>query len=143
MGAILGLDYGKRRIGIAVSDPGRSLASAWGCHREPEDGSVFVFLERIVGERGVDLVVVGLPLTADGAEGEMATRVRSFATKLTEKLGLPVELVDERYSSQEADRWLQAGGRRRRPKGERDAVAAELILQQYLDRRDVADRRDD
>ncbi|MBU1676274.1 Holliday junction resolvase RuvX, partial [bacterium] len=87
--------------------------------------------------------VVGLPLTADGREGEMAAAARRFAGRLDAEFGLPVHLVDERFSSQEADAWLRAasrraGGRRAksaRSRGERDEIAAELILQQYLDAR--------
>ncbi|HPF34116.1 MAG TPA: Holliday junction resolvase RuvX [Candidatus Krumholzibacteria bacterium] len=130
MGSVLGLDYGTRRIGIAGSDPTRLIASALGCHREPEDGSVLARLRDLIRERDVDTVVVGLPLTADGRRGPIAERAERFAARLREEFGLPVVLVDERYSSQEADRWL-AG--RRRPKGERDAAAAALILQQFLD----------
>lgn len=130
MGSVLGLDYGTRRIGIAGSDSTRLIATALGCHREPEDGSVLAHLARLVRERDVDTFVVGLPLTADGRSGPIADRARRFAERLEQEFGLPVVLVDERYSSQEADRWL-AG--RRRAKGERDAAAAALILQQFLD----------
>jgi putative Holliday junction resolvase len=135
MAAVMGLDYGKRRIGIAVSDPDGVIASAVGCHRTPEDGAVAPFLTRIIAERGVGEIVVGLPLTADGRETDIARRARSMADHLRTTLDLPVHLADERFSSQEADRWLRQGGRRRRDKGERDAVAAELILQQFLDSR--------
>ena len=135
MAAVMGLDYGKRRIGIAVSDPGGTIASAFGCHRTPEDGSVAQFLAPIIEARGVEEIVVGLPLTADGREQDIARRARAMAEHLRTTLDLPVHLVDERFSSQEADRWLRQGGRRRRDKGERDAVAAELILQQFLDSR--------
>lgn len=130
MGSVLGLDYGTRRIGIAGSDPTRLIAGALGCHREPEDGSVLEQLRTLIRERDVDTIVVGLPLTADGRRGDIAARAERFALRLRAEFGLPVHLVDERYSSQEADRWL-AG--RRRAKGERDAAAAALILQQYLD----------
>lgn len=135
MAAVMGLDYGKRRIGIAVSDPSGTIASALGCHRTPEDGAVAPFLAAIIAEREVTEIVVGLPLTADGREEDIARRARAMADHLHKTLALPVHLADERYSSQEADRWLRQGGRRGRDKGERDAVAAELILQQYLDGR--------
>jgi len=143
MGVVLGLDYGQRRIGLALSDATGTLASGVGCHSTPDDGSILKHIEGLVRERGVEAIVVGLPLTADGREGEMAVAARRFAERLAGAFGLPVHLVDERYSSQEADRWLRApprgaGDRRRRGarvKGERDEVAAELILQQYLDAR--------
>ena len=134
MCVVLGLDYGLRRIGLAVCDPTGTLATAVGCHDARDDGSVLARLRELIDERGVAEIVVGLPLTADGREGDLAVHARRFAARLEEAFALPVHLVDERYSSQEADVWLGAS-RRRRAKGERDAVAAELILQQYLDAR--------
>ena len=131
MPACLGLDYGLRRIGAAANDAGSSLALALGTHVEGRDGSVFTWLADLVAARGIERVVVGLPLTADGREAELAVRAREFAAKLGARLGLEVVLWDERYSSQEADRWV-AGARRPEP-GARDAVAAAIILQSYLD----------
>ena len=137
MAVVLGLDYGLRRVGLAVSDPTGTLASGVGCHSSPQDGSILDRLRDLIRERAVERIVVGLPLTADGREGEMAQKARRFAERLVEAFALPVHLVDERYSSQEADAWLRIAnrrpGRRRKPKGERDEIAAELILQQYLD----------
>ncbi|MDO9170622.1 MAG: Holliday junction resolvase RuvX [bacterium] len=132
MGAVLALDYGTSRIGIAVSDPTRTLATAVTVHRAGRDGPVAAFVAALVRERGVDQLVVGLPLTADGRLGEIAERAKRFAGKLGEDLGLPVALVDERYTTQEAERLLRGPGRRRGRESP-DAVAAELILQQYLD----------
>ncbi len=126
----LGLDYGTRRTGIALSDPTATIARAYGFHLEPDDGSIFKMLRAIITDHGVKVVVMGLPLTADGREADMAQKVRRFESRLAQELQLPIHLVDERFSSKEADRWL---GKKRRTKGERDAVAAELILQQYLD----------
>lgn len=132
MGAVLALDYGTSRIGIAISDPTRTLATAVTVHRAGRDGPVAAFVAALVRERGVDQLVVGLPLTADGRLGEIAERAKRFAGKLGEDLGLPVALVDERYTTQEAERLLRGPGRRRGRESP-DAVAAELILQQYLD----------
>jgi len=149
----LGIDHGTRRVGIAVSDPDAAFAFALETHVEGRDGSVLEHLARLVRERGAEAVIVGLPLTADGREGESAVRARRFAERLRTALPVPVELWDERYSSQEADRFLQARrgrgrdqsergkcerGKCERDKGERDAVAAELILQGWLDRRTAA-----
>lgn len=131
MTAFLGLDYGKRRIGVAVGDDARGIAFAVGTHREGKDGSVFDYLGPIVAERGIETVVVGLPLRSDGSEGEIAQAVRVFAGHLEERLHLPVILWDERFSSSEADRWLV--DKKRRAKEDRDALAAEIILQSYLD----------
>ncbi len=135
MTVIIGIDYGRRRVGLAVSDPTGTLASAVGTHRTPEDGSAVDAIARLAVERDAAAVVVGLPLTEKGEAGELAELARAFADRIREATGLPVHLLDERYSSREASAWLNMGGRRRRPKGSIDAVAAEIILQRYLDAR--------
>ncbi len=127
----LGLDYGLRRTGLALGYLDRCLAFALGTHVEGTDGSIFQMLRQIIEERGVTSIVVGLPLQSDGAEGEMACRVRAFAKKLEAQFSLPLVLWDERYSSQEADRWLTT--KRKVAKEDRDALAAEIILQSYLE----------
>jgi len=131
MPCYLGLDYGIRRIGLAVSNPEATLAFAAGTHVEGRDGSVLARLAELVDERDVVALVLGLPLTADGSEGDMTRRVRKFALRLEEEFHLEVILWDERFSSVEADRWL--AGTVRREKEDRDTVAAQIILQSYLD----------
>lgn len=131
MTAYLGIDYGKRRIGVAAGDDQRHLAFSLGTHVEGRDGSVLKYLADIASEREIQTVVVGLPLTADGALGEMAEAAQSFARLLEERLQLAVVLWDERYSSAEADRWLVA--KKQVSKEDRDALAAQIILQSYLD----------
>lgn len=131
MSKYLGLDYGLRRIGVAASDDSNAFAFALGTHVEGRDGSIFLYLGEIIKERGCQVVVIGLPLTADGREMEMARKTRKFAGLLEQKMGLPTILWDERFSSQEADRWLQT--KRKQQKEDRDALAAEIILQSYLD----------
>lgn len=136
MAVYLGLDYGKRRIGVAAGDDERSLAFAVATHVEGRDGSVLDFLRKLALERGAATLVVGLPLTADGQEGEMAQAARRFAGLLEDRLGLEVVLWDERFSSAEADRWLVVRKQtvnRHAAKEDRDALAAEIILQSYLD----------
>jgi putative Holliday junction resolvase len=132
---LLGIDYGPARIGIAVSDPTGTIATALGTHRAGADGSIIAHLQELIRARGIRGLVLGLPLTTEGAEGEMARRVRAFGERLAGETGLPVFYEDERFSSREATGLLRLGGRRRRPREEIDAVAAELILQQHLDRR--------
>ncbi|MFO7654434.1 MAG: Holliday junction resolvase RuvX [Candidatus Krumholzibacteriia bacterium] len=135
MAPVLGIDYGVRRIGIAVSDPTDTLATAVGTHHEGRDGSVLALLRGLVAERGVTEVVVGWPLTTGGEVGDMARRAARFADRLREELELPVVLADERFSSAEAAARLRETGRRRAPRGTVDAAAAEIILQQHLDQR--------
>ena len=132
MSCYLGLDYGLRRIGIAVSDPDGKLAFALETHVEGRDGSILKRLAELVQQRSVTGIVVGLPLTTSGRKGTMADRVSRFAARLEKEFSVEVILWDERYSSAEADRWLAL--RDRPAKEERDALAAQIILQSYLDR---------
>lgn len=136
MSQCIGLDYGLRRTGLAVGDTVHRLAMAHCAHVEGRDGSLLEAVRNLAQERGADTVVVGLPLTADGREGDMAVRVRRFAGILARETELQVELWDERFSSVEADRWLV--GRPGVQKGDRDAVAAAIILQSWLDRSEQA-----
>lgn len=132
MPVFMGLDYGTRRIGIAVSDADGRLAFAVGTHTEGRDGSILTRLRALIADRQVTEIVVGLPLTADGREADSAAQARRFAGVVAEALALPVHLLDERYSSQEAERVL-AG--RKRPREAVDALAAEIVLQSFLDAR--------
>ncbi|MBD3220165.1 Holliday junction resolvase RuvX [bacterium] len=133
MPVLIGLDYGVRRIGIAISDTGGRLALPVGVHVEGRDGSVIARLDELARSRGATGVVVGLPLRTDGGEGDIAARARRFAGRLGEELGLPVTLIDERYSSRSAEQAIAARGRPAR-RGEVDDVAAQIILQDHLDR---------
>lgn len=132
MPVYLALDYGERRVGIAVSDEAGSFAFGLETHVTGRDGSLLERLRVLIADRGVRALVVGLPLTADGREALMAGKARVFAARLQEEFGLDIILWDERFTSQEADRWL--AGRKRKRREDRDLMAAELILQGYLDR---------
>lgn len=131
MTGYLGIDYGKRRIGVATGDDQQFLAFALGTHVEGKDGSVLDFLRNLASERDIQTVVVGLPLTADGRSGEMAAAAKKFAGLLEQRLGMSTIMWDERFSSAEADRWLAA--KKQSTKEDRDALAAQIILQSYLD----------
>lgn len=132
MPVLIGLDYGSRRIGIAVSDPTGRIALAVGLHVTGRDGSIIARLRGLIREHGAGGLVVGLPLTADGRETGMAARVRRFASRLQSELGLPVALHDERLTSREAAGWIALRGKPAR-RGEVDPVAAQIILQNHLD----------
>ncbi|MGH8875323.1 MAG: Holliday junction resolvase RuvX, partial [Acidimicrobiia bacterium] len=91
---------------------------------------------RMVSEHEVELIVVGLPVTLSGGEGESAGGARRLAARVSEATGLPVELVDERFTTHTAERaMLAAGEKRRRRRADLDKVAAAVILQHYLDGR--------
>lgn len=128
---LLGLDYGLRRVGAAWGTSAEGLAFAVGTHVEGRDGSIFAWLDDLIAAHDITEVVVGLPLTADGRESDIALRARKFADRLADHTGLPVTLWDERFSSAEADRWLAV--RKSPSKEDRDALAAAIILQSYLD----------
>ena len=132
---VLGLDIGDRRIGVAISDETGAVAQGRGVFlRRGEDQDLSYFADLCRRER-VGVIVVGLPLNMDGSEGKQAAKVRAFAAALAERTGLPVEFLDERLTTAEADRVLkEAGLRERKRRKVRDELAAVLILQAWLDR---------
>lgn len=129
---VLAIDPGERRTGIAACDPTGMLASPVCTHDRRRDGSLLELLARLVSERGAERLLVGLPRTAGGGEGSQAVHARQLATKIADHIDIPVELVDERFSTAEASRLLQG---RRHERGDRDALAAALVLQGWLDGR--------
>lgn len=134
MGRLLGLDLGERRIGLAVSDETGTIASALGVYTRRSVEGDLDYLRKLVEREGIERVVVGLPLNMDGSLGPKAKEAQAFKRRLEEALKLPVELFDERLTTQEAERvLLEADLSRKRRKGVRDQLAAVLILQGYLD----------
>ncbi len=131
--AIAALDLGKRRIGIAIADNEGLAVHAIGAL---ERRSVVRDLESIrarLVEFEVSLVIVGLPLNMDGSTGPAARAAETFAARLREACGLPVDLFDERLSSFEAEERLrESSGKHVRDKGRIDAVAASVILESWL-----------
>jgi putative Holliday junction resolvase len=134
MGRILGLDFGTRRVGAALSDPRRQIATPLEVHqRRDPAGDARHYLE-LVRAHDVDRIVIGLPLHTSGQAGTAAVLARHFGARLAELTGLPVVFQDERYTTSEAEETLIAAGlKRRRRKGLRDMLAAQILLQNYLD----------
>jgi putative holliday junction resolvase len=136
-GRVLGVDLGSRRIGLAVSDDERRVASALvvlprGGTREGDHSR----LAAMVAETGANLVVVGLPLSLSGGTGPAAQAVAAEVAELRLALSVPIECCDERFSTVIARRALVAGGRRPAARrGVVDKMAAAAILQTWLDRR--------
>ena len=141
MGRLIGIDYGTRRIGIAIADsrgiivtPAATLKASG-----TASGDAVLILEwaRQIDAAGI---IVGLPLNMDGSDSAQTKSARTVAEELRKRGALPVELWDERLSSFQADLFLDdADVRRSRRKGLRDAIAAQVILQSYLN----AQRGDD
>jgi putative Holliday junction resolvase len=135
--AILGIDFGSRRLGLAVSDESERIALPLPPMESAGVKKDLVALGSLVRERAVDRIVVGLPLGLDGRSGPQAEAARRFAKALQEGLALPVDLFDERFSSREADLALESTGRRGRKKKKAmiDSVAATVLLRTFLERR--------
>lgn len=140
---VLGIDYGLRRVGLALSDPTGTLASPWRMLERPpsEADTVRLIAEeasRLAREDdGLEAVVVGWPRRLDGSPTSQTPIVEAFARALGERLGVTVVLQDERLSSHEAESRLTERGHRdwRSRKKRLDAAAAAVILQDYLDHR--------
>lgn len=134
----MAVDFGERRIGVAISDPTRTIASPLTTlRRRPGKRPPWPELERLIAEHEVTELVFGLPLDLKGDEGAWAAEVRQAAESLARRTGLPVHWVDERMTSVLAERSVRALGLKRaeREQKERiDAAAAALILRQYLAR---------
>lgn len=146
---ILALDYGRERIGMAMASTEARLAEPLGTLQRINRNEDMRRLREIVREQGVKQIVVGLPLRLDGTRGEMAEEATRFAQRIRKQFGLPVEMVDERLTSWEAERLLEEqmgrishratqGTEKKRKREEKisvDAMAATVILRGYLEQK--------
>jgi putative Holliday junction resolvase len=133
-GRILAIDYGEARIGLAVSDPSRTIASPAGVivRRKGKRAPVAEIVRRAEALEA-RAFVIGLPLSDAGEEGPRAAEVRRLGAELARRTGLPVSFVDERYTTAAALRVVrELGGSVRGRKGDVDALAATILLQQAL-----------
>ena len=130
----MGVDYGGRRVGLALSDPLGITAQPLECIVRENDAQVAGELERLIQTHDIERVVVGLPVNLSGNDSPQTKRTRRFISRLRKNLGVKIETWDERLSSDEAERALiDMDVRRSRRNERRDIVAAQLILQGYLD----------
>lgn len=127
MGRILAIDYGERRVGIAVSDESGSFAHPRSAIENAGKKRFFEAIADLVRSEGIERIVVGLPLTLRGEVGKQAAGVQSVMHELEEVLSVPVEFEDERLTSSYADRF-------RGSSTDRDSIAAASILETYLER---------
>jgi putative holliday junction resolvase len=131
---VLAVDPGSKRVGVAVSDPSGTIAQAVATVPAEPQGTLAQRLARIAHEREAGRIVVGLPRRMDGSEGPEAKSARALAEELRHAAKLPVELVDERLTTAQAERaMIDAGSRRARRRESIDQVAATLLLQSHLD----------
>jgi putative Holliday junction resolvase len=133
MARILALDHGSARCGCAISDPSGTLATPVAAVDRPDSKKGLAALARLVEEKGVERVVVGLPLTLQGEQGDQALAARAFAERLERRLNVPVELHDERLTTRLAER---TGGA-----GDEDSRAAAHLLESYLARTSASAHR--
>ena len=133
-GALLGLDLGTQTIGVATCDAGWMFATPGKTMARGKFGADAAKFAELVKTRGIKGAVIGLPRNMDGSEGPRAQASRAYARNLAAKLGLPVLLWDERWSTQSAERDLIAQDASRRKRGEViDSHAAAVILQGAID----------
>jgi putative holliday junction resolvase len=123
---VLALDHGSARCGAAISDPSGTLATPLRAVERPDTKNGLAAVARLARESGAERIVVGLPLTLAGEEGEQALKARTFAERLAGKVSIPVALHDERMTTRLAER---TGGQ-----GDADSRAAAHLLESYLAR---------
>lgn len=134
MTCLLGIDYGSVRIGLAVSDPDRKIAFPLATYTRRNREQNVQYFRNVIAEQGASEIVIGLPIHLSGREGQKATEARAFGKWLHEATGLPVVFWDERFTTVEAENALLAAGlTNKRRKARRDRVAAQILLQSYLD----------
>ena len=134
--AALGLDVGRKRMGVAGCDGTGLIATGLTTIYRTSLAEDIRQLKEIIEEREVEILVIGLPYTLDGSIGSQAKKIQKFSNRISQILDLPIEYVDERLTSVEAETRLKALKKfSTRDKGAIDRQAAEIILQQWLDLR--------
>ena len=135
-GTVLAFDFGTRRIGVAIGETSTGIAHPLTTIGDASEGRRFEAIAALLQTWHPVALVVGLPTHADGSAHQMTVRAQRFGRQLEGRFGLPVAFCDERFTTQAATLSLHgAGGRARDRKAVRDQVAAQLILQAYLDQR--------
>ena len=133
-GRLLGIDYGSVRVGLAVSDAERRIASPLATYERRGRERDAAYFRELARAEEVGEIVLGLPVHGDGREGAKAAEARAFGRWLADVAGRPVVFWDERFTTVEAESFLRAAGlTQRRRKARRDRVAAQILLQSYLD----------
>jgi putative Holliday junction resolvase len=134
MGRIMSIDYGKKRVGIAVTDPDRIIATGL---TTVSSQDIFHFLEEYVSKENVDCIVVGEPVQMDNTKSEAAKYVDPFVTKLQKQFDyLEIKRMDERFTSKMAMQAMIDGGLKKKARQNKelvDTISATLILQSYLE----------
>jgi putative pre-16S rRNA nuclease len=141
-GRILAIDFGMRRMGLAVSDPLGLTAQGIETLERTRMQDDLRYIQKLAEEYSAELILIGNPISNKGTETAMSGRVAAFAEKLRRRVACPVELLDERLTSAEANRVLRDSGiSLEKRRGAVDRMAATLLLQAYLDRRSIEAER--
>ncbi|MCL2491161.1 MAG: Holliday junction resolvase RuvX [Coriobacteriia bacterium] len=134
MSRLIGFDIGQKRMGVAISDPNRTIASPLAVLDVVELRADQRGLRRLIEDYEIHSAVVGLPLTMKGEEGPQARQIREFVADYLAPLGIAIHYIDERLSSKEAKKAMrEAGTSEKEARGRVDMVAAALLLQTYMD----------
>ncbi len=135
MPRIAAIDFGLKRIGIAISDDRKKVALPLATVEGGKKGVANTVAALLQKKKEIEKILVGLPLLMSGKKGDMAKEVEAFAKALEEAIAIPVELCDERLSSKMADQGMRELSMNRKERAERvDMAAAALLLQCYLDK---------
>lgn len=135
---ILGIDFGEKRIGLAIANPILSIAQPLSVLQRKNIDTDIKELEGIIKEYDIEEIVLGLPLNMNGSKGKKAQEAIDFGELLKERLKLKISFYDERLSTAQGERvLLQADLTRAKRKNVRDKIAAQIILQSYLDQREA------
>ena len=130
---VLALDWGEVRIGAAISDPSGKIAFPFEKFIDSKSGTEEI--KKIVVELDVKKIIIGKPTNLAGQEGVSSKKVDEFASKIEQEVGLPIEFVDERFTSVEAGKRLSADGvNEEKQRTVKDNIAAQIMLQQYLNK---------
>jgi putative holliday junction resolvase len=133
-GRLLGIDHGRVRIGLAITDPGQTLASPLSTRQSQGVELDRIWFRKLVQEEAIAGIVIGLAVHGDGRESKQSGEARRFGDWFREELKLPVAYFDERYTSMEAEEYLQAAGATKKKRKEKlDRVAAQIMLKGYLE----------
>ena len=134
MGRTLALDFGSKRIGVALSDPTGLLGSPLTTVIRTNSRNDFNAILDLVTKHEIEIIVVGLPISLNGTIGPQAQKTLNFCDELRKMTSVPIETLNEQYTSAEAElRIRQSGGKPSRRRGQIEALAAAIILQEWLD----------
>jgi putative Holliday junction resolvase len=131
---ILAIDPGAKRLGLAISDPARLIASPLANYTRRDREQDAKYLAKAIADEDIGLIVIGLPVHASGDEGSQAHAARQFGARLSKHTNVPIVFFDERFTSVEAEEALwNAGLTHKQRKARRDQVAAQILLQAFLE----------